>query len=237
MSFANTKTPSKPTAKPKYITPMRPNAKQPHLMEYYLTPELEAEFRRLFPKHSNRRIMTWFGISFSTLQRFKRQLGLSKDMNAIRKELARDVKKICEKNGYYDSIRGKKPTEQCYEAMRAKYASGWHPLKVMKEKHPTIYKRTIERRRQHRLALEAKERQNIRFGLKQQTRLHRVQCPFTRSQVSHRNNALNKGYILGDKSEFSGERYTIYYDSDTERTPLFERNLELDGFTVEPLKP
>lgn len=39
----------------------------------------------------------------------------------------------------------------------------------------------------------------------------------------------------GDKRENMGERYTIFYDRNTERTPVFERNLEADGFTVKAL--
>ena len=68
-------------------------------MEYYLEGDLKERFCKLFPKHTNRRLMQWFGISFSTLQRFKREFGLEKDMKAICKEHAKDVKKICEKKG------------------------------------------------------------------------------------------------------------------------------------------
>ena len=32
-----------------------------------------------------------------------------------------------------------------------------------------------------------------------------------------------------------GERYTIFYDRDTERSALFERNLEADGFYIKAL--
>ena len=105
MSFRNTKTPLKPTKEAKWQVPMRPNA-QSGVMEYYLEGELKERFCTLFPKNSNRRMMAWFGISFSTLQRFKREFGLEKDMKAIRKQQAKDIKKICERNGYYASIRG-----------------------------------------------------------------------------------------------------------------------------------
>lgn len=102
MSFRNTKTPKKPTGKAKWQVPQRPSPKAGHKMEYYLEGELKEKFCKLFPKNSNRRMMQWFGISFSVCQRFKRELGLEKDMTAIRKQLVKDVKKICEKNGYYD---------------------------------------------------------------------------------------------------------------------------------------
>lgn len=90
--------------------------------------------------------MQWFGISFSTLQRFKRELGLEKDMRAIRKQQAKDAKKICEKNGYYDSIRGKAPSEACLEATRRLRASGFHPVKQLKDDNPRKYKRVLRKK-------------------------------------------------------------------------------------------
>ena len=109
MSFRNTKTPNKPTTPSKWKVPMRPNEKS-GVMEYYLEGELKERFCKLFPKNSNRRMMTWFGIGFSTMQRFKREFGLEKDMKSIIRQQAKDTKRICEKNGYYASIRGKTPS-------------------------------------------------------------------------------------------------------------------------------
>lgn len=228
MSFNNTKTPTKPNGKAKYPVPKRRSEKGQ--MEYYLTPELEKEFRRLFPITMNRRMMELFGISFSTLQRFKRELGLVKNETTIRKKLAKQVKKICEDNGYYDSLRGKQPSEQCRQAIHEKFASGWHPMKAMKAKNPRKYKKTLQRRSEERKALIAKEKKHIRWGLSQSTGLHLPFDIFTRSQVSHRHNALKRGYLLGDMAEFSGERYTIFYDKDTKRSPRFEQNCINDGF-------
>ena len=105
MSFRNTKTPNKPTTPAKWQVPMRPNAKS-GVREYYLEGELKERFCKLFPKNSNRRMMAWFGISFSTLQRFKREFGLEKDMKSIIRQQSKDTKRICERNGYYASIRG-----------------------------------------------------------------------------------------------------------------------------------
>ena len=133
MSFRNTKTPSKPTTPAKWQVPMRPNPTS-GMKEYYLEGELKERFCKLFPKNSNRRMMAWFGIGFSTMQRFKREFGLEKDMQAIRKQQAKDIKKICERNGYYDSIRGKAPSEACLEATRQLRASGFHPMKQLKAK-------------------------------------------------------------------------------------------------------
>ena len=145
MSFRNTKTPLKPTTTAKWQVPMRPNAKS-GAKEYYLEGELKERFCKLFHKNSNRRMMTWFGISFSTLQRFKREFGLEKDMQAVRKQQAKDIKKICEKNGYYASIRGKAPSEACLEATRQLRASGFHPIKQLKANNPRKYKRLMRKK-------------------------------------------------------------------------------------------
>ena len=130
MSVRNTKTPLKPTTEAKWQVPMRPNAKR-GVKEYYLEGELKERFCKLFPKNSNRRMMTWFGISFSSLQRFKRECGLEKDMKAIRKQQAKDTKKTCEENGYYASFSGHAVSEACREGARKLGASGFHPMRQL----------------------------------------------------------------------------------------------------------
>ena len=152
MSFRNTKTPLKPTTAAKWQVPMRPNPNS-GVKEYYLEGELKERFCKLFPKNSNRRMMAWFGISFSTLQRFKHEFGLEKDMQAIRKQQAKDIKKICEKNGYYASIRGKAPSEACLEATRQLRASGFHPIKQIKATNPRKYKRLMRKKSEQRKEL------------------------------------------------------------------------------------
>lgn len=140
MSFGNTKTPLKPTGKAKYQLPMRATPESNGVKTYVLEGELKKKFIKLFPKNSNRRMMEWFGISFSTVQRFKNELGLKKDMKAIRRQLTMDVKKTCEENGWYDSLRGKPTSEACREGTRRLRASGFCPLKELKKKNPRRYK-------------------------------------------------------------------------------------------------
>ena len=135
MSFRNTKSPLKPTTPAKWQVPMRPNAKS-GVKEYYIEGELKERFCKLFPKNSNRRMMAWFGIGFSTLQRFKREFGLEKDMKSIIRQQAKDTKRICERNGYYASIRGKAPSEACMEATRQLRAAGFHPIKQLQANNP-----------------------------------------------------------------------------------------------------
>lgn len=235
MSFNNTKTPTKGSVKGKqrYTVPTRKGKNG--ATEYYLTPELEAEFRRLYPITMNPVLMAWFGLSFSTLQRFKRKLGLEKDRRVILKKHAAQVKRICTKNGYYDSLKGKAPAPQCKEAYRRKVAAGFSSINNLKENNPRKYARYLKNKSEARRDLWRRERRRVEIGLEQKTGLICPQFVYSKSQLNHRLSAGRRGYQTGDKRELNGERYMIYYTADTRRSAIFERNLEADGFTVKPL--
>ncbi len=227
MSFRNTKTPTKPDGVAKWQVPMRPNPKS-GLMEYYLEGEIRDKFIELFPKHSNRRIMQWFGLSFSTLQRFRRELGLKKDMRKIRRELTRDVKRICEKNGYYESLRGKKPSEATIEATRRLFATGFHPLKRLKEISPRRYKATLERYSMARKEMWRKENLRAMYGLERKTRLRIPDIPMTR-RAKKQKHAMIKfcNYFAVDD-----DVWTVCYDSQTRRSPQREATAIKYGLQV-----
>lgn len=235
MSFNNTKTPTKGSVKGKqrYTVPTRKGKNGG--TEYYLNPELEAEFRRLYPITMNPVLMAWFGLSFTTIQRFKRQLGLEKDRRVILKKHAAQVKRICTKNGYYDSLKGKAPTPQCMEAYKRKAAAGFSSIRAMKEKSPRKYAAYLKRKSETRRDVWRRERRRVEIGLEQKTNLLCPQFIYSKSQVNHRRNAGLRGYQPGDKRELNGERYMIYYTADTRRSAIFECNLQADGFTVKPL--
>ena len=93
MSFRNTKTPTlaEIEGKARYQVPTRLVR---GVKTFYLTPEVEKHFRRLYPVTMNRDMMRIFGISFSTMQRFKRELGLQKKMRTIRHKQAQLAKRI-----------------------------------------------------------------------------------------------------------------------------------------------
>lgn len=225
MSFRNTKTPIKPTCKPKYIVPKRKHAKA-GVAEYYLEGEVLEKFIKLFPIHSNRRIMQWFGLSFSTVQRFKRELGLKKDMAKIRKEQAADAKKICEKNGYYDSIRGKKPSEACIEATRAMWAAGFHPLRQIMASNPRRYKRLVKKRAEQRKELWRKEALREDYGLARHTKL-RLQT-MTHKMSSQKHSMIAKNNYFADPEHSNW----VCYDSETKRSAVREATAERIGLVV-----
>lgn len=229
MSFPNTHTPRRAeiTGKARYQVQTR----LVHgVKTYYLTPELEAHFRRLYPVTMNRDMMRLFGISFNTVQRFKRQLGLQKKMPTIRHKQAQLAKKICEQNGWYDSLRGKAPSEACIEAIRQKRASGFHPLKSLRQKNPRKYQRLMAQKSEARKELVRKERLRVYNGFEQETRLHVPYNPFSRRKTNLRLNMKKDGYIVGNAR--SDDRMNIYYTSETVRSLVREQHAIEMGFKI-----
>lgn len=212
------------------------------VMKYVLTDEQRAWLCKWFPEVENSILMEASGMTHSTLHRFARDLGLTKSdkgIRGIKKRQAAHIKRVCEKNGWYDSLRGKQPSEAC----RKGTAKMWqeiregkreHPARIMKRRNPRKYRKWMQRKSEERKETIRKETRRMLYGLQRQTKLRFiVMCKYTKRQVSHRYNALKRGYIImEDCSEQSGERYNIYWDEMTERTPLFERNLISDGFNL-----
>ena len=228
MSFNNTKTPLKPIGKAKWQGPMRPHHKGGK-DEYYLEGELKERFCQLFPKNSNRRLMKWFGISFSTLQRFRRELGLQKDMRAIRKQLAKDIKKTCEKNGYYDSLRGHAPSEACQEAARKMWDEGFHPMKQLKATNPRKYKRLMRKKSEQRKELWRKERLRAFYGLERQTNLRIPDDRMSRKAIAQKHAMIKCCNYFADPL---GDPHIICYDSETRRSARREATAAKYGLKV-----
>ena len=228
MSFRNTKTPLKPTTAAKWQGPMRLHPGM-GVKEYYLEGDLKERFCKLFPKNSNRRMMTWFGISFSTLQRFKSEFGLEKDMQAVRKQQAKDTKRICEKNGYYASLRGKAPSEACLEATRQLRAAGFHPMKQLKANNPHKYKRLMRKKSEQRKELYRKEQLRAFYGLERQTNLRIPAAPLSHSASSHKHAMIKCCNYFADPL---GDPHIICYDSETKRSARREVTAAKHGLKV-----
>ena len=209
---------------------------------WVLTDEQRAWLCKWFPEEENSRLMKASGMSHSTLHRFARELGLTKSENGMKRIMRRHaahIKRVCEKNGYYDSMRGRKPSEATLKAtaqmwQEVREGKREHPARIMKRTNPRKYRKWMERKSQERKDTIRKEKLRVVYGLERKTRLKCiVMCPYTRRQISHRYNALKRGYIvMEDCTEQGGERYNIYYDSETERAPIFEKNLLKDGFKI-----
>ena len=228
MSFNNTKTPNKPIGKAKWQVPMRPQPKS-GVKEYYLEGELKERFCKLFPKSANRRMMTWFGIGFSTLQRFRRECGLEKDMKSIIRQQAKDTKRICERNGYYASIRGKAPSEACMEAARQLRAAGFHPIKQLKANNPRKYKRLMQKKSEQRKELWHKERLRAFYGLDRQTNLRIPTNPMSRRATAQKHAMIKFCNYFPDPD---GDHRIICYDSETQRSARREATAAKHGLKV-----
>ena len=212
-------------------------------MKIVLDEAQEEWMRKWFPKTENSKLAEASGMSHSTLHRFARKMGLTKSksgLEAIKRRQAAHIRRVLTKNGYYDSLRGKPMSK----AFREGAARIWqeiregkrdHPLVAFRRKNPREYNRKMRQKSHERKELFRKEELRIRYGLQPKTRLRIVMCKYTRRQVAHRSSALKRGYIImEDCSEQGGERYNIYYDNDTKRTQMFERNLINDGFRIRP---
>lgn len=210
---------------------------------YVLTEEQKEWLIRWFPVTENRRLVKASGLTESSLHRFARDLGLTKSekgMKAIKRRQAAHIKRVCTKNGYYDSLRGKAPCDAAHEATRRMWqeireGKREDPVTIMKRKNPHRYRQWMKRKSEERKEAIRRERMRMKWGLPRKTRLALVVMqPYTTSQICHRHNALKKGYILADTcEEGSGHRYMIYYDTETKRSQRFETNLVKDGFRIE----
>jgi len=208
-----------------------------------LTSEQKEWLCRWFPEVENKRLTKAIGISDSTLHRLAREQKLTKSekgLKGIKKRQAAHIKRVCEKNGYYDSMRGKPMSEACMDGF-SKYLEDiknkrrLHPLRALKQKNPRRYNSLMRKRSAERSALIKKEKFRQDYGLVRHTKLRIILTPYRKSQVCRRYNALKRGYIvMQDSSEQGGERYNIYYDDDTQRSDKFEDNLRKDGFSVKP---
>ncbi|MEE1004889.1 MAG: hypothetical protein UH685_06085 [Bacteroidaceae bacterium] len=206
-----------------------------------LTDEQRDWLVRWFPVTENARLKKASGMKDATLHRFAREYGLAKSqkgMHAIRVRQAAKTKKACAKNGYYDSLRGRRPSDACIEASRImwqeiKSGKRTSPHEKLKQR-PSRYRKMCAQMSENRKELIRKERQRAFYGLKRKTQLTCVVLQrYTRSQVSARYNALKKGYLVAaDRSDEGGMRYDIYYDENTKRTDRFEKNLKALGFTI-----
>ena len=232
MSFPNTHTPTKAeiVGKPRYQVPTRLVR---GVKTYYLTPELEAHFVRLYPITLNRDMMRLFGLSFVTMQRFKRQLGLTKNKKVIIRKQAEVCKKVCEENGWYDSLRGKAPSEACQEATRRLRASGFHPMKALKKKNPRKYRRILEKRSEARKAAMRRDRLLIDWGLTPHHNFVLPYDPYGKKRMTYRNTCKQVGYIPGN-ARIQAERWTIYYDQNTRRGVTREQHGVALGFKFLP---
>lgn len=207
-------------------------------MKQVLSGEQLEWLRKWFPVVENSRLMKVTGLTHSSLHRFARQYGLTKSeagIRRIKRRQAAQIKKVCERNGYYDSLRGKRPSDKCIEASKRMWKSPdhEHPFLVMKKRHPRKYKAMCEKAKERRVNQIKTDRLREFYGMPRKTKLHIPQVPYTSRQIMHRYSALKRGYMVNKDRTDMEDRYKIFYDEHTDRSELFEENCRKDGFVIE----
>lgn len=232
MSFGNTKSPTLQefTSDPKWRPKFQVERGKSGVI--LLTLEQEADICKRYPTTPVRQLIKEYGLSGTFFHKFAREYRLVKDMKVIRKKMAKYTVKLCEANGYYDSIRGIPPSPQCMEASRRKRAEGFHPLLQLKKTNPRKYKKSVERRTRMWMETRAADKRKRGYGLDPTTGFHIPTYKFTKKQITSRHEARKRGYLIGDMHEQYGERYTFYYTSTTKRGKRFEENCNKNGFTI-----
>lgn len=199
--------------------------------------------RRVYPYYRNADVYHAMGVTDMTLRKLVRANDLKKSTtykDQLRKQQARDCKKLFTENGMYDQRRGQAPCETCQKA-RNRYLQEVQDGKrdagvvVFRKKHPRLYKKMIEHTAQERRETFRKEKLRKLYGEKQQTKFHLPMQNYTRKQTQRRNYALRLGYFLdADCSDDGGNRYKVFYDKDTKRSKRFEDGLKAVGLQVLP---
>lgn len=225
--FPNTRTPLKSeiTAAPKWQVPTRPHPTA-GCPQYYLEGEVKERFIALYPRHTIRRIMQWFGISSSTAHRLARSLNLARDQKAIAREHGRDVKRINERNGFYDSLRGKRPSEAAIEGTKRLRAAGFNPRLQMKQKNPRKYKKMVQTAAARRMEAFNRDKRRVALGLEQLTNLN---VGALGRRASHQKSAMKRAH-----NYFTDPDHPtwICYDSKTTRSPRMEDTARRCGLLV-----
>ena len=214
----------RPEGTPKY--PVKTVMTRNNTKKYVLDAEQEAIFRKLYPRTFNAKMCDLFGITASVLHRIARGLGLKKNMKVIRHKQAMAAKKTCEKNGYYDSIRGRRPSEACIEASRRLRAEGFHPMKQIREQHPRKYRALMAKRSAERKELYRKEELRQRYGLTRHTKL--------RLRVTNRRMSGQKHVMIKKRNYFADpeDPTVVCYDSQTDRSEQMEATAKRHGLKV-----
>ena len=205
-----------------------------------LTDEQRAWLIRWFPEEENPRLLKLSGMSHSTLHRYARELHLTKSaagMKRIKKRQAAAIKRACEKNGYYDSLRGKPMSEACRQGVSRMWqevrdGKREHPAHIMRRNNPRKYKKWMQHKSEERKETYRKEKLRVRWGLEPRTHLRILPDGYTekrKKMTQHRYLFRRKNYIV----EYGSN--DIYYDEETNRSEVMESSAHLYGFKIMPL--
>ena len=102
--------------------------------------------------------------------------------------------------------------------------------------HPELLKARNEKIRQRRKKLIRRERFNIRMGLHQESNVYLSPYSLSHTDYSRRCQLRRDGYVVPRTGRFvNDDPKTFYYDKDTKRHKMMERNMEAEGYSFKPL--
>lgn len=135
-------------------------------------------------------------------------------MNVIRRQQARDAKRINEQSGYYDSLRGRPPSQASIQGTKRKRAEGFNPMLACKQQNPRKYKAAMRKRAKTRRETLRKEKLRLIYGLPQRTNLRIQINPLSRKAITQKYSMIHTCNYFPDPKHASW----LYYDSETRRS-------------------
>lgn len=221
----------------RYVIPRR-RTESGHT-EYYADEETESLLRKYYPIEPNRVLIKWFHVSVGVIERLATALGIKKDMKVIGHKNAMAGKRTCTRNGYYDSIKGKKPSQATLDGLKRLREAGHNPIRKIREEDPRRFKRLVKKQSRIRKELIQTERRRYALGMIPQSNLPTYlysNTSYSPYQTHARSFAKSHGYVLGSIDPDEGERTTIFYTDETDRRPQFESfAAEKGGFDFQPI--
>ena len=190
--------------------------------QIYLTSAQRKWLEKHFKHTKNAEIAERFNISYRSVVRIAKRMGLKKSPQFMKKtqlEAAAKAKESNLKNGTYNPKGFKIPRSEEFH-----FKKGVSSLERLGEKRE---KERIAKSMETRRQLFKLERARVLFGLPQQTKL-RVSCkpPIMRSRRYY---LRQRGYIIERGSN------VVYYNSETRRSLSMEQRPRT-GFTFKPME-
>ena len=191
-----------------------------------LTDEQREWLREVFPTNPTRSIAKVMGIGESTLSHFAYDMGLCKSKE-YKDKLHREAMLHCIdynfKHGVYQSASFK---EHFRQWQRAGVDAWQAQLAAMTEAERKAW---YKKRGVAAKATRDADIRRVNRGMPQRTKFRNLSWPYDTRHYSVRSLARRKNYIVIDYPS-GADRYNIYYDSETERAPKFEKHAETLGF-------
>jgi hypothetical protein len=182
-------------------------------------------------------IMTKFRIGESTLHRIARKYGLKKSRQQQKKtqwNATCHAHEVCRKYGVYEETRQRmKQQAEERKARGERIPGSFMPGESNKDRlGASRFKKCIEKATATMREIRRKERVRLHWGLPQKTRLNisfNGYTPAMKKKATHRYLFRQHGYIVERGSD------TMYYDENTKRNAIMERNAAKYGLKIEEL--